>query len=313
MRAGGFEMNTKQEGKQLPKNIQIKRKNKAKNSIGCLIILLIGGYYFIAYFPGFLDYRDKLKRQFAFPFIETIHSSLKTYSDIEPNNLFPEEIKSYEMLRQLIIDAGKSIPKNQADTKIDYLLYETTDRKTYILRINIKNNDKYFYILYPSGIIETYKYDQIDDKNVMELIRTLLYMDQALILRNISAYISNYSSRPIISIKQNFYKGLSTEKNRKKTNSESYENLTAYINFLEKFYSMTLPKSRKRNEISIKKGGPDWELHSSYIEEGTFEGKKYVKEGRTIQTITLSKKAKCIVADKSLASIYMPLTLSRGD
>ena len=163
-------MRTQNKGKQLTKDNQIKSKNRTKNYVGCLIILIVGGFLFIAYFPGYLAYRDQGKRQYAFTFIETIHASLKIYSDKQPNNLFPEEINSYEVLRQLVIDAGKSIPKNQTDTKIEYLKYETADRKTYILRLNIEDNVSHFYILYPDGIIKTYKHDQIDDKNVMEQI-----------------------------------------------------------------------------------------------------------------------------------------------
>ena len=69
-----------------------------------------------------------------------------------------------------MIYEGKSIPENQNKTKIDHIKYETADRKTYILRLNIEGNNQHFYILYPGGIIETCNFDEIDDKNVMALI-----------------------------------------------------------------------------------------------------------------------------------------------
>lgn len=272
--------------------------------IGCLIPLIICGYYFIAYFPGFLAYQDQMKRRSALPFIETIHSALNTYSEKQPNNLFPEEINGYEALRQLVTYEGKSIPKNQNDTTIDHVKYETADRKTYILRFNIKDNDQHFYILYPGGIIQTYKFDELDDKKAMAIIGTLLNMDRALLIKNTSEYVSFYSSDATISIKQIFYKGLRTDKNRKEIKSESYEDLASYTSSLEKFYNTTLPKLRKRNEIGIYKNETDWEVHSTYIEEGTLGKKKYIKDGRNIYTITLNKKPISVIDDKSHAFIH---------
>ena len=265
---------------------------------------MIGGFFFLAYFPGFLAYQEQKKRQASFPFIKTIHASLKTYSDNQPNNLFPEEIKSYKILRQLVIETGKSIPEDQADTKIDYLKYETSDRKNYILRLNIEDNVNHFYILYPDGIIETSIHDQIDDKAVMELIRTLLYMDRAILSRNISLCSKYYTSSASISITHNSYQGRPIDKNKKNINLTSYKEFTSYINSLEDFYSNTSAKHRKRDEIYIARNGTNWEVHSNYIEEGTFRGKMYIKDGRTMYTIMLSKKPNYIVGDKSFASIY---------
>lgn len=272
--------------------------------IGCLIILLFFGYLFVAYFPGYLAYKDQQKRRLALPYVETIHTSLKTYSDKQTNNLFPEKIDGYEALRLIVKYEGKSIPENQNETKIDHIKYETSDRKTYILRLKIKDNNQHFYILFPGGIIETYKNDEIDDNHMMALIRTLLNMDRALFLKDISEYVSLYSLDANISIKNTFYNGLSTEKNRRKIRSENYEDFSSYANSLEKFYNTALPKLRKRNEIRIYRNDTGWEVHSDYIEEGKLGGEKYIKDGLTLYTISLNKKPISIIGDKSFASIY---------
>ena len=266
--------------------------------------VLIAGIYYFTYYPGYVAFQEQKKREFSLPFIETIHASLKTYSDKQPNNLFPEEIDGYETLRQLVISEGNSIPENQNDTKIDYINYETVDRKTYILRINIEDNKQYFFILYPGGIIEANSFVTIEDKNVMETIRTLLNMDRALLMKNTSDYVSFYSSDATISIKEDFHEKTKTNKNKKKVKSESYEDLASYAGSLEKFYNTSLPKLRKRNEIFIERSGQDWEVHSGYIEEGTIGGENYTKDGRTLYTLNLSKNPIRVINDKSFASIY---------
>jgi hypothetical protein len=80
--------------------------------------------------------------------------------------------------------------------------------------------------------------------------------------------------------------------------------LGSYASSLEKFYNTSLPKLRKRNEIFIERSGQDWEVHSSYIEEGTMGGENYTKDGRTLYTIALNKKPIRVIDDKSFASIY---------
>jgi hypothetical protein len=266
--------------------------------------VLIPGIYYFTYYPGYVAFQEQKKREFSLPFIETIHTSLKTHSDKQPNNLFPEEIDGYETLRQLVLSEGNSIPENQKDTKIDYINYETVDRKTYNLRINIEDNEQYFFVLYPGGIIEANSFKTIDDKDVMETIRILLNMDRALLTKNTSEYVSFYSSNATISIKEDIHEKPKTNKNIKKIKSESYENLASYASSLDKFYNTSLPKLRKRNEIFIERSGQDWEIHSSYIEEGTIGGKKYTKDGRTLYTIAINEKPIRVIDDKSYASIY---------
>jgi hypothetical protein len=278
--------------------------NGAIMRIVILFFVLVSGIYYFTYYPGYVAFQEQKKREFSLPFIETIHTSLKTYSDKQPNNLFPEEINGYKTLRQLVISEGKSIPENQNETKIDYIDYETVDRKTYILRINIEDNEQYFFVLYPGGIIEAFSVNTIDDKNVKETIRTLLNMDRALLTKNTSEYVSFYSSDATISIKENIHEKPKTNKNIKKIKSESYEDLGSYASSFEKFYNTSLPTLRKRNRIYIEGNGPDWKVNSGYIEEGTIGGENYTKDGQTLYTFALNKSPIRVIGDKSFAFIY---------
>ena len=266
-----------------------------------LVILFILAYTV----PGYLAFQKQKKREFALPFMKTIHSSLKIFSEKQPKNLFPTELNDYEVLRQIVNDVGKSIPENQADTKIDYFKYETTDRNHYILRINIEDNTTHFFILYPDGIIEVYKNDPIDDKSVMELVRTILFMDRALIEKDVAEYLKYYQSDASIHIKDKTYKGRPTDKNYKELKSIIYEDMDSYSNSLLDFYSNSLPEYRKREKIFIKKNEQNREVHSGYIEEGTINGQRYRKNGRSMYEIKLFKRPKYIVNDKSFAFIYL--------
>jgi hypothetical protein len=297
--------------KQPPPNGRPKKDiNKAKNRSGCLILMFIGlflgyiAFIFTAYFPGFIAYRQEGIRKFAFPYIETIHHSLTMYSNQQSKNLFPAEINNYEVLSQIVNNAGKSIPNNQADTKISYFEYETTDRNNYILQINIEKNTSHFFILYPDGIIEVQ--GPTDDKSVMELVKTLLFMDRALIDNNIAEYLKYYQSDTFFHIEDKTYKGRPTDKNYKNFKSIVYKDMDTYSNSILNFYSNKVPEYRKRSEIYVSKNEQNWEVHSSYIEEGTFKGQKYLKDGRNIYKIAFSKSHKYIINDESFTFIYLP-------
>jgi hypothetical protein len=278
---------------------------KVLNSLVCLIFILIGLFYFTAYFPGFLAYQDQKKREIALPFIETIYASLKIYSDKQPENLFPKEINNYGDLSRLVNEAGKYIPKNQNDTKIDYLHYETTDRKNFILSLTIESNDMHFFIVYPEGIITITNLASIEYSSAMELIRTLLKMDLALLKRKVPIYLSYYKSYTSINIISKSYKVRRTDKNREILSSNSYVDLESYSSSMINFYSRAFPNYRKRDEIFINKEGKYLNLHSSYIEEGIINEEKYLKEGRNIYKMELLKRSPYIGDDKSFYSIYM--------
>jgi hypothetical protein len=293
----------------LPNGRPKKDINKAKNRSGCLILMFIGlflgyiAFIFTAYLPGFIAYRQEWIRKFTFSIIETIHHSLTMYSNKHPKNLFPAEINNYEVLSQIVNDAGKSIPNNQADAKISYFKYETTDINHYILQINIEKNTSHFFILYPDGIVEVQA--PTDDKSVIELVKILLFMDRALKENKIAEYLKYYQPDTIFHIEDNTYKGRPTDKNYKNFKSIVYEDMDLYSNSLLNFYSNTVPEYRKRSEISVRKNKQNWEVHSSYIEEGTIKGQKYLKDGRNIYEIALYKSQKYIVNDKSFTFIYL--------
>jgi hypothetical protein len=274
------------------------------DSIGCLVFLIIGGFFFLAYFPGFLAYQDQKKREFALPFMETIQSSLKIYSEKQPNDLFPSEINNYDVLCQIVNNAGKSIPKIQADTKIDYFKYETTDRKSYILRIFIEDNDYHFFTVYPDGIIEVSK-EVLSVDAVMELVRTTLYMDRALQEKDMTEYFKYYSPDAYLRITHTTYQGHRPPLNRNELESIIHADLDLYSDSLMKFYRSTSVKFRKRERMSIRRNGQLWEVSSDYSEEGTKKGKKYLKDGGSRYSIALSESSNHIVNDRSNASIYL--------
>lgn len=290
---------------QSPKGRSQKDKKKAKNRLGCLILILIGLYFLIVHYPGFIAYEKHKKRASVIPFMKTIHSSLKIYAEKQQKNLFPEKIGDYGVLRQMVSDADKSIPKNQADTKIEYFQYETTDRNDYILRINIEGEATHFFVLYPAGIIEIIKHDPISDNSVMELVKMLLFMDRALQKKDAAEYFKYYQPDASIHITYKTYRGHQTDKNRKELKSIVYEDMESYSNSLLDFYSNTFLEYRKREEIFIKRKEQKWEVHSGYIEEGITNGQKYSTDGRSMYEITFSQRPKYIVNDKSYALIYL--------
>ncbi len=285
-------------------------KNKSKKKgcietvdlIGCLIFLIMWGFIFTLFYPSYLVYQDQGKREFALPFIKTIQSSLRIYSEQQPNNLFPSEINDYEVLCQIVNKAGKSIPKIQADTKIEYFRYEATDRKSYILNIHIEDNKLFFFTLYPDGILEVRNLDQIGD-SAMELVGTILNMDRALQENDMTEYFKYYSPDATIHIRHKAYKGHRPVISERE--SIVHEDLELYFDSLLEFYSNTFIEYRKRKDISISKKEQYWEVHSSYIEEGTIKGKKYRKDGQNIYSVDLSERPNYIVNDKSYASIYL--------
>jgi hypothetical protein len=215
------------------------------------------------------------------------------------------EVNNYEAIRQIVSGAGQSIPENQTDTRIDDFQYETTAQESYILRVNIDDNDRYFFTLYPDGIIEICKHDPIDTKLAMEFVRMLLYMDRALKERELTEYFSYYATQATIHISHKTYKGSRPDFTSKELTSIVCEDLDVYTESLTDFYINAFPEYRKREEIFIEGNDQNWEVHSSYIEEGTIEGQKYRKDGRSIYGIALSERPKYIVSDESFAFIYL--------
>jgi hypothetical protein len=293
------------EGSHGPETSAPVKKPRSKLEIGCLLVFLgFFGFLLLAYGPGFLAYQEQKKRHSAKLYLETIRSSLKIYSEEQPDKSFPAEMNSYEDITEIVNDAGKSIPSNQADAEIESFQYETEDQKSFILYIKIEDNDRHFFVVYPDSIIEGIRYDPIDTESAMELVRTLLYMDRALIERDPAGYLGYYSSKATIGVEHTTYKGrVRFEKNVVK--SIVYEELDSYSRSLMDAYSNRFPKYRKREDIFIEKSGENWEVHSGYIEEGTIQERKYREEGRTKYEVSPSKRPDCVLRDDSFAFVHL--------
>lgn len=153
-----------------------KKKNSGMGILGLFVFTAIALTFSLMYVPGYLAYRAEIKRRTACPFIAMIHKSLNGYSETESHHLFPLKIENYGVLSHLVSSQGGLLPEKQSDTKIDSFQYETNDRKSYLLRINIRGNEQYFYVLLPMGIIEIAKFDSIDDEPIMNLVRRIAYI-----------------------------------------------------------------------------------------------------------------------------------------
>jgi hypothetical protein len=294
---------------------QQKWHTVSSKRLGCLLFIIfggIGGFLFTAYFPGYLAHRDRMKRRQCMPFIEAIQSSLQIYSETHSEKLFPLEVRNYEAIRQIVSNAGKSIPNSQTDAMIDYFRYETTKGKSYILHIIIEGDDQHFFTLYPHGIIEVSAIDQIDTESAMGLVRALLYMDRAIKDRDAAKYLAYYSPEAPISIKRKTYKG--EPYSGDEVSSAVYDDLSSYSKGLTDFYSNAFPEHREREEIFISRqeqhwgvvsSHTDWEISSGYTEEGTIQGQKYLENGQSIYGMALSKSPQCIVSDESFSFIYL--------
>jgi len=284
-----------------------EKSNKTENIIGCLIFFLVGGFLFIAYFPGFMAYRAQGRREIAFPYLEKIHSSLRAYSENHPLNLFPAEMPHYEASRQIAGAAGQTLPAEQSETKIERLDYETNNRKDYLLRVGIEGNDSHFFVLYPGAIMEVSEIDRIDDDLAMQAIKMLLNMDRALEENNVAGYMRHYSPNAAVKIRHTIYKRASSASKQKRLKNVSYDDLNIYFQSLADFYSEARPGRRKREDVLFDQDGRNWKLHSSYAEEGIHKGKPYRIEGRSMFVLSPFDPPRFVRSDHSYASIYLGL------
>lgn len=290
------------------KNTDYGKSKKPFRTIGCLIVLAIFlyfGFNFMAYFPGFLAYQNRLRRKSIRPFLDKAVLALEDYSQKFPDNSYPSKIDQCEDLVQLVQQAGLEIDRTQSLSLLSECIYNTNDCKDYILIVRVKRNDSYPYILTPNGILDDVVIlTRINDTLLMTVVRTLFSLDQALIEKKFKQYIKYYSPNATFNVKNSFHSGAPTNPGTKDLEKITYKNLESRNIALEKFYGQAFIKSRRRTYLWINKKDLYWEVHSNYNEKGLINENRYLIEGFNNFRVFFSKRNMVISNDESHSSIY---------
>jgi len=125
-----------------PKGRSQKDINKAKNRLGCLILILIGLFLFVAYFPGFLAYRERGRLATAESCARTIQKALSAYKENQANQRYPVNISDWHTFSELAATKGLNLPGTPSDAEINTFHYESVDGSDYqlILAIDLPDN-----------------------------------------------------------------------------------------------------------------------------------------------------------------------------
>ena len=125
-----------------PKGLSQKDINKTKNRLGCLILILIGLFLFVAYFPGFLAYRERGHLATAEHCARTIQKALAAYKENQANKGYPVEISDWHTFSELAAAKGLNFPGTLSEADIITFHYESIDGSEYklILEIDLPEN-----------------------------------------------------------------------------------------------------------------------------------------------------------------------------
>lgn len=128
--------------KQSPRGRSQKDINKAKNRLGCLILILIGLFLFVAYFPGFLAYRERGRLATAEHCARTIQKALAAYKENQANRGYPVVISDWHTFSELAAKKGLNLPGTPSEAEIITFHYESIDGSEYklILEIDLPEN-----------------------------------------------------------------------------------------------------------------------------------------------------------------------------
>ena len=140
----------------LTKGRSQKDINKTKNRLGCLILILFGLFVFIAYFPGFLAYREEGHLKKAENTARIIQEALAAYKKSQTNRRYPLKISNWKTLSELAAAQGINLPSTLLDAKIKAFRYESVDGTDYLLTIDVDLPDntswKRFLLVTPNEV-----------------------------------------------------------------------------------------------------------------------------------------------------------------
>ena len=119
-----------------------KEISKSKNRLGFLILILIGLFLFVAYFPGFLAYRERGRLASVEHYARTIQKALDAYKENQANQLYPMSISDWQTFSKLAGKIGLNLPGTTSDAEIITFHYESVDGSEYklILEIDLPEN-----------------------------------------------------------------------------------------------------------------------------------------------------------------------------
>lgn len=106
-------------------------------------MILIGLFLFVAYFPGFLAYRERGRLTTAEHCARTIQKALVGYKENHANQRFPVNISNWHTFSELAATKALNLPSTPSDAKINMFHYESVDGSDYqlILEIDLPQNN----------------------------------------------------------------------------------------------------------------------------------------------------------------------------
>ncbi|MBW2173416.1 MAG: hypothetical protein JRF64_01980 [Deltaproteobacteria bacterium] len=127
------------EGTQGPEAGEGPSKARSRMGIGCLLVLLVlGGCMILAYGPGFVSYRREQNfHRRVHQVAESIRTALADYAEHHLERRYPDNIRNYQALHDLVNKHGGSLPESSFDADIAQISYTSDDGSDYELIITL--------------------------------------------------------------------------------------------------------------------------------------------------------------------------------
>ena len=118
-------------------NPLIKKLNKSANRVGCLILIIVGGYFLFHFLPGFMAYRAQRRLTEAENWCQVIREALAAYKTNQKDHSYPLNITGWQTLRKIAGSQGANLPDTASAAKIKGFRYESANGSDYRLTIDV--------------------------------------------------------------------------------------------------------------------------------------------------------------------------------
>jgi type II secretory pathway pseudopilin PulG len=115
----------------------IKELNKSTSRLGCLILIIVGGYLLFYFLPGFMTYREKRRLEEAEQWCQVIQKALAAYKENQKDHSYPLSIPDWQSLRMLAGSQGVNLPDTASAAKIKAFRYASANGSDYRLTIDV--------------------------------------------------------------------------------------------------------------------------------------------------------------------------------